>query len=57
MRFDQRTNQISSDSVFTMTEQDGRVLHGIGFHTDPDLNNLHVDKMLSAKAGPVAVPK
>ncbi len=57
VRFDQRTNQISSDSVFTMTEQDGRVVHGIGFHTDPDLNNMHIDKLKSARAGQVAVPE
>ena len=57
VRFDQRMNVISSESTFTMTETGGRVLHGIGFQTDPDLNNIRVTKVLSVKAGPVAVPK
>jgi LPS export ABC transporter protein LptC len=56
VRYDQRINMISSDSIFTMTAPDGRVLHGIGFTTDPDLNNIHVMKEISAKAGAVAVP-
>jgi LPS export ABC transporter protein LptC len=57
VRYDQRVNLVSSDSVFTLTDPDGRVLHGVGFTTDPDLNNVHVVKQLSAKAGPVVVPK
>jgi LPS export ABC transporter protein LptC len=56
VRYDQRVNLISSDSIFTMTAPDGRVLHGIGFTTDPDLNSIHVVKEISAKAGAVAVP-
>lgn len=57
VRYDQRVNLVSSDSIFTLTDPDGRKLRGIGFTTDPDLNDLKVVKMLSAKAGPVAVPK
>jgi LPS export ABC transporter protein LptC len=57
VRYDQRLNLVSSDTTFTLTDPDGRVLRGIGFTTDPDLNDLKVVKMLSAKAGPVAVPK
>lgn len=57
VRYDQRVNLVSSDSNFTLTDPDGRKLRGIGFTTDPDLNDLKVVKMLSAKAGPVAVPK
>jgi LPS export ABC transporter protein LptC len=57
VRYDQRLNQVSSDSIFTMTEQDGRVLHGIGFTSDPDLNNVHIVKLISGKAGAVALPK
>jgi len=57
VRYDQRVNLVSSDSIFTLTDPDGRKLHGIGFTTDPDLNDLKVVKMLSAKAGPVVVPK
>jgi LPS export ABC transporter protein LptC len=57
VRYDQRVNLISSDSIFTMTFPDGRMLHGIGFQTDPDLNNLRVAKQISAKGGAVVVPK
>ena len=57
VRYDNRINLVSSDTTFKLTDPDGRVLRGIGFTTDPDLNDLKVVKMLSAKAGPVAVPK
>lgn len=56
VRYDQRANLISSDTTFTMTDPDGRVLKGIGFTSDPDLNSIRVLKQTSAKAGPVAVP-
>lgn len=57
VRYDNRVNLVSSESTFTMTEAGGRVVHGIGFVADPDLNNVKVLKMISAKAGPVTVPK
>ncbi|MGH7654227.1 MAG: LPS export ABC transporter periplasmic protein LptC [Gemmatimonadaceae bacterium] len=57
VRYDNRLNLVSSDSVFTMTDPDGRVVHGIGFTSDPDLNSVHVVKLISGKAGPVEIPK
>jgi LPS export ABC transporter protein LptC len=57
VRYDQRLNVISSDTVFTMTDPDGRIVHGIGFTSDPDLNSVHVVKLISGKAGPVEIPK
>jgi LPS export ABC transporter protein LptC len=57
VRYDQRMNLISSDTTFTMTDPDGRVVHGIGFSTDPDLNNFRIVKTISGKAGAVTVPK
>lgn len=57
VRYDNRVNLVSSDTIFTLTDPDGRVLHGIGFTTDPDLMNVHVLKQISSKAGPVTVPK
>ena len=46
LRYDQATNQISSDSAFVLTEPT-RTLRGIGFTSDPDLTNLHVKKVVT----------
>jgi LPS export ABC transporter protein LptC len=54
-KFDQRANQISSDTSFTFSEP-SREIRGIGFTSDADLSTMRVAKMLSAKAGAVAVP-
>ncbi len=56
VRYDNRVNLVSSDSIFTLTDPDGRILHGIGFTSDPDLNNVTVVKQLSVKAGKVLIP-
>ena len=56
LRFDQRVNKISSESSFVMTEP-GRSVHGIGFVSDPDMQNINVTHVLSAKTGAVAVPE
>ena len=57
VRYDQRVNLVSSDSVFKLTFPDGRELRGIGFTTDPDLNTVHVVRQISGKAGAVVIPK
>lgn len=57
VRYDQRLNLVSSDTTFTLTLPDGRVLKGIGFTADPDLNSVHVIKQISGKAGVVEIPK
>ncbi len=46
LRYDQATDQISSDSAFVLT-QPTRTLRGIGFTSDPDLTNIHVKKVLT----------
>jgi LPS export ABC transporter protein LptC len=46
LRYNQALNQISSDSAFVLTEPT-RQLRGIGFTSDPDLNNLHVKQVLT----------
>ena len=56
LRFDQRTNQISSDSAFTLKEP-GRDLVGVGFRSDADMQNFIVTKVISSKAGAVVLPE
>jgi LPS export ABC transporter protein LptC len=56
LRFDQRSNQIYSDSAFTLKEP-GRDLVGVGFHSDADMQNVMVTRVISSKAGPVALPE
>ncbi len=56
VRFDQRVNQISSDSAFVLTE-DGREASGVGFVSDPDMNNIRILHASRAKAGQLRVPK
>ena len=55
IKFDSRVNQISSDSAFTLTEE-GREASGIGFVSDPDMNNLRILRASRAKARGVKVP-
>lgn len=55
-KFDQRLNQMSSDSAFTMSEP-GRDLKGVGFTTDADLTTFRVTRVISVKGGTVSVPK
>lgn len=55
LKYDQSRNEISSDSAFVLTEPDRR-LQGIGFRSDPNLQNVHVLKALSGNAGAVTIP-
>ncbi|MFA6167056.1 MAG: LPS export ABC transporter periplasmic protein LptC [Gemmatimonadaceae bacterium] len=55
IKFDSRVNQISSDSAFVLTEE-GREASGVGFVSDPDMNNLRILKGSRAKARGVKVP-
>ncbi len=55
VKFDSRVNQISSDSAFVLTEE-GREASGIGFVSDPDMNNLRILKASRAKAHDIKVP-
>ncbi len=55
VRFDQRVNQILSDSAFVLTEGDRQVT-GVGFVSDPDMNNIRILRGSRAKAGAVKVP-
>lgn len=55
LKYDQSRNEISSDSAFSLTEPDRR-LEGIGFRSDPNLQNVHVLKTLSGTAGTITIP-
>jgi LPS export ABC transporter protein LptC len=49
LKYNQATNQISSDSAFVMTEPDRR-LEGIGFRSDPNMKNIQILKGVSGIA-------
>lgn len=55
LRFDQLRNEISSDSAFVLTEP-GRRVAGIGFVSDPNMNNVRILKTTSGSTGRVTIP-
>jgi LPS export ABC transporter protein LptC len=55
LRYDKYRNEISSDSAFVLTEP-GRRLQGVGFRSDPNLQNVRVLRVESGTAGDVTVP-
>lgn len=48
LRYDQMRNEISSDSAFVLTEP-GRRLEGIGFTSDPNMNNVRVHRLIEGQ--------
>jgi LPS export ABC transporter protein LptC len=57
LRYDPGRNEVSSDSAFRLTMPDGRVLSGIGFISDPDLNSVRILKDPKASGARVTIPK
>lgn len=55
LKYDQALNQISSDSAFVLTEP-GRSLSGIGFRSDPNMQNVRILKTKSGTTGVVTLP-
>ena len=55
LKYDQAHNEIASDSAFVLTGPD-RSLQGIGFRSDPNLQNVHVLKTVSGTAGTITIP-
>jgi LPS export ABC transporter protein LptC len=43
LKYNQQTNQISSDSAFVMTEPNRRIA-GVGFRSDPNMKNIQILK-------------
>lgn len=57
LRYDPGRNEISSDSAFRLTSPDGRVMQGIGFVSDPDLNSIRILKNPRVSGQRVTIPK
>lgn len=55
LKFNQTRNEISSDSSFVTTDSTRR-LTGIGFTSDPNMNNIHCFKACSGLGGQVVLP-
>jgi LPS export ABC transporter protein LptC len=55
LKYDQSRNEISSDSAFVLTEPNRR-LQGVGFRSDPNLQNVHILRMISSTGGAVTIP-
>ena len=55
LKYDQSLNQISSDSAFVLTEP-GRSLSGVGFRSDPNMQNVRILKTRSGTTGAVTLP-
>lgn len=56
IKFDNRLNQVMSDSPFVMTEPPDREVRGVGFRADPDLNTIQTLKVQKGKAGTFRLP-
>jgi len=55
LKYDQNRNEISSDSAFVLTGPDRR-LEGIGFRSDPNLQNVRVLNTKSGTSGTLTIP-
>jgi LPS export ABC transporter protein LptC len=56
LRYDPARNEISGDSAFVMTDPSRRI-SGIGFVTDPDMNNIKVKKAAKSSGNQLTIPK
>lgn len=55
LMYNQQQNEISSDSAFVLTEP-GRRLEGVGFRSDPNMQNVQILKTRSGSTGAVTLP-
>ena len=56
LRYSQARNEISSDTSWRLTDTTARQMTGIGFTSDPDMNNMRCFKACSGYAGAVTLP-
>ncbi|MGQ0539608.1 MAG: LPS export ABC transporter periplasmic protein LptC [Gemmatimonadaceae bacterium] len=57
LRYDPGRNEVASDSAFRLTLPDGRVLQGVGFVSDPDLNSIRIMEHARASGQRLTIPK
>jgi LPS export ABC transporter protein LptC len=55
VKYDQRLNEISSDSAFVAVEPNRRI-EGVGFRSDPNLRNVRVLKTTYGTSGGITIP-
>jgi LPS export ABC transporter protein LptC len=55
LRYNQSMNEIASDSAFVLTEP-GRRLEGVGFRSDPNMQNVQILKTKRGSTGAVTLP-
>lgn len=55
LKYSEPDNEISSDSAFVLTEP-GRRLAGVGFRSDPNMQNVQILKTKSGSTGAVTLP-
>lgn len=55
LRYNQQSNEIASDSAFVLTEP-GRRLEGVGFRSDPNMQNIQILRTRSGSTGAVTLP-
>ncbi len=55
LKYSEPENEISSDSAFILTEP-GRRLAGVGFRSDPNMQNVQILKTRSGSTGAVTLP-
>ena len=55
LKYDQVRNEISSDSSFQLTGQ-GQSVAGVGFVSDPNMNNIRINKTIKGSGGAVTIP-
>lgn len=55
LKYNQQLNEIASDSAFVLTEP-GRRLEGIGFQSDPNMQNIRIIRTKSGSTGAVTLP-
>jgi len=57
LRYDPSRNEIASDSAFIINEAGGRTTEGVGFISDPDLNNVRVLRSTRSRGSQLTIPK